>query len=312
MTGAGTDSTEPGTVTGTIEFREHATWYQITNPPGPVTDAPVIVLHGGPGMAHNYTKTMADLVDTGRPVIHYDQLGCGNSTLLPDAPADFWTVELFVAELHNLVDALGLVDTGGFHLLGQSWGGMLAPEYVLAHAEGVLSMTLADSPASMDLWVQSTNRLRTRLPEDVQHTLTVHEDAGSTDHPDYLAAVNVFYEHFLCRLHPWPEGIRESFAQLAVDPTVYRTMIGPSEFHITGTLRDWSVVDRLEAITVPTLVLAGEHDEAQPVAWRPFTERLPNVRHHVFPGASHTPHLEARADFNRIVAAFLRENETRS
>jgi pimeloyl-ACP methyl ester carboxylesterase len=90
-----------------------------------------------PGMAHNYPKPMGDLAETGRAVIHYDQFGCGLGTHLPDAPIDLWVVE----ELHNLVAALELTD--GFHLLGQSWDGMLAPEHVLTHPDGVLSMTLA-------------------------------------------------------------------------------------------------------------------------------------------------------------------------
>ena len=110
-----------------------------------------------PGIAHNYTKPMADLADTGRAVIHYDQLGCGLSAHLPDAPTDFWSVEFFVEELRNLVVALELTD--GFHLLGQSWGGMLAP-IVLTHPDGVLSMTL-DS-ASVELWLQSTGSRGTR------------------------------------------------------------------------------------------------------------------------------------------------------
>jgi L-proline amide hydrolase len=308
--GAYPDTANRCTESGTVDFGDHTTWYQVTTPADGALRAPLVVLHGGPGVPHNYLRSMTDLVDTGRAVVLYDQIGCGNSTHLPDAPTEFWNVELFVDELHNLVETLGLAD--GFHLLGQSWGGMLAPEYVLAHGDRVLSMTLSSSPASMDLWIQGTDSLRTRLSEDVQRTLALHEDAGSTEHPDYLAAMATYYRQFLCRLDPWPDDLQETLALQADDPTVYHTMIGPSEFYCPGTLHDWTVVDRLSSIAVPSLVLAGEYDEAQPICWEPFVQNIPTVRHHVFPDASHTPHLECRSDFNRAVADFLEECETQS
>lgn len=307
-TEAGTED-EGLVTTGTVGFRGYRTWYCVVRPSGTETGAPLVILHGGPGMAHDYTIGMRALAGTGRRVVFYDQLGCGRSTHVPDAPADFWNVELFVDELRNLVTATGLHGHGGFHLLGQSWGGMLAPEYALRHPDDVRSLVLADAPASMARWTQSTTGLLRRLPADVRRVVARHETAGTTGHPDYLAAVDAFYRQFLCRVHPWPDGLMRSFRQLEADPTVYQTMIGPSEFHVTGTLRDWSIIDRLGGITAPTLVLAGAYDEAQPAAWRPFIERIPDVRHHVFPDASHTPHIEAAADFTRIVSQFIRESD---
>lgn len=109
-----------------VPFREHETWVQITTPNHRIRGASLFVLHGGPGMAHNYVRNIAELADeTDRTVIHYDQLGCGNSTHLPDAPAGFWTPELFVEEFHAVRAALGIDE---YHLLGQSWGGMLGAE----------------------------------------------------------------------------------------------------------------------------------------------------------------------------------------
>lgn len=293
----------------TIGFGSYETWLRITRPTDPRPDRlPLVVVHGGPGMAHNYCLPMTALGEDGRLVVHYDQVGCGLSTHLPDAPADFWTVELFVAELRNLVQRLDVLQAG-FHLLGQSWGGMLAPEYVLAHPTGVRSLTLADSPASMPLWAQGTNELLQGLPSQTRAVIERHETAGTTDSDEYLAAVDEFYRRHLCRLDPWPADMMDSFAQMEQDPTVYHTMIGPSEFTITGTLGDWSVVERLECIEVPTLMVAGEHDEARPAAWAPFVERIPDARQHVFAGASHTPHLETPEEFTRVVGEFLRQHD---
>ncbi|WP_420872722.1 alpha/beta fold hydrolase [Mycolicibacterium senegalense] len=85
-------------------------------------------------MAHNYVANIAALADeTGRTVVHYDQLGCGNSTHLPDAPADFWTPQLFVDEFHTVREALGI---DRYHVLGQSWGGMLGAEIAVRVPEG--------------------------------------------------------------------------------------------------------------------------------------------------------------------------------
>jgi L-proline amide hydrolase len=114
-------------------FRGWRTWYRITGERSSAKP-PVFVLHGGPGAAHNYLERYKLLARDGRAVIHYDQLGCGNSTLLPDKGADFWTPALFVDELNNLIDHLRL--RKAYHVLGQSWGGMLASEFGITQVAG--------------------------------------------------------------------------------------------------------------------------------------------------------------------------------
>ena len=111
---------------GYAPFRDFITWYRITGDPAS-TKAPVVILHGGPGAAHDYLDAYKLLARDGRQVIHYDQLGCGKSTLLPDRGVDFWTPALFVAELNSLIDHLGI--RSAYHVLGQSWGGMLGAEF---------------------------------------------------------------------------------------------------------------------------------------------------------------------------------------
>jgi L-proline amide hydrolase len=299
----------PGRVeTMTLPFGDHRTWARVLHPAEPNDDRrPVVVVHGGPGMAHNYTLAIGALAHDGRRVVHYDQVGCGNSSHLPDAPPEFWTVELFVAELRNLVEQLGLTD--GFHLLGHSWGAMLAPEYALTHPDGVRSMTLANGLASVPLFAQGINELLRAMPRETQDLITAHERAGTTNSVEYLTAVDQFYRRYICRLDPWPQDLRDSFAQVEYDPTVYGTMFGPSEFTITGTLVDWSVVDRLDGVAAPTLVLSGEYDEARPESWAPFVERIRDVRHHEFAGASHIPHLETPEEFTQVVGEFLRQHD---
>jgi L-proline amide hydrolase len=288
----------------TVPFRGHHTWVQITAPDDARDGAlPLFVLHGGPGMAHNYVRNLAELAnETGRTVIHYDQIGCGNSTHLPDAPAGFWTPELFVDEFHTVRHALGIDE---YHLLGQSWGGMLSAEIAVRQPSGLASLAICNSPASMELWMSGCAELRAQLPPDVQAALTGHEEAGTVTDPEYLAATNEFYLRHLCRMDPMPQDLADTIAQMEAEPTVYHTMNGPNEFHVLGTLRGWSIIDRLPRITAPTLVIAGEFDEATPAAWQPYVDHIAGAQSQVFSDTSHCTHLEKPTEFRAVVAAFL-------
>ncbi|MEU6251543.1 proline iminopeptidase-family hydrolase [Streptomyces sp. NPDC047043] len=286
--------------TGTVDFNGCSTWYRITGEPG---RTPLVVLHGGPGAGHNYTLRIAGIAHQGRPVVHYDQLGTGLSTHLPDKGADFWTVQLFLDELDNLLEALGIAD--GYHLLGQSWGGMLAAEHAVRRPPGLRGLVIANSPASMELWLKAAAELRAELPPEVQHTLLAHETAGTTDDPDYRAAEQVFNDRHVCRVTPNPPEVQATWDNIAADPTVYHTMNGPNEFHVVGTLKDWSVIDRLHLIDVPTLLVSGRYDEATPETLRPFADHIPDVRWHMFERSSHMPHVEEEELYLRVVGSFL-------
>lgn len=296
------------TETRVVPFRDFQTWVQITTPTTPRPDVhPLFVLHGGPGMAHDYVRNVAELAEeTGRQVIHYDQLGCGRSTHLPDAPTDFWVPELFVEEFHNVRTELGVER---YHLLGQSWGGMLGAEIAVHAPVGLASLSICNSPASMELWMAAAARLRSNLPESTRQVLDRHEAAGTVTDPQYLAATQEFYVRHVCRLTPTPQDFIDSEAQMETDPTVYHTMNGPNEFHVLGTLKTWTIIDRLDRITAPTLVIAGEFDEAAPATWAPFAERIADARSHVFADASHCAHLEKPEEFRAVVAAFLADHE---
>ncbi|MFC2252657.1 proline iminopeptidase-family hydrolase [Labrys portucalensis] len=291
---------------GRAAFRNYKTWYRISGELGG-DKAPVVILHGGPGVAHNYVDAYKLLAHDGRAVIHYDQLGCGNSTLLPEKGADFWTPQLFIEELENLVDHLGI--RAGFHVLGQSWGGMLGAEYAVTRPDGLRSLTIANSPASMKLWVEEANRLRADLPREVQDTLTRHEQAGTTDDAEYQEATMVFYERHVCRVVPFPPEVAASFAQVARNPTVYNVMNGPNEFHVIGTLRSWSIIDRLAAVEVPTLILSGRHDEATPATVQPYKDGIEGSRWEIFEHSSHMPHVEEQEKCMRVAGDFLDQHD---
>jgi L-proline amide hydrolase len=293
-------------VEGRAKFGAYETWYRI-NGDLDSKKSPIFILHGGPGAAHNYVDAYKLLANDGRAVIHYDQLGCGNSTLLPDKGVDFWTVQLFIDELNNLVDHLG--QRKAFHVLGQSWGGMLGAEYGTTRPTGLKSLTIANSPASMALWMSEAARMRTLMPQHIQDALNKHEAAGTTADKEYQDATMWVYERHVCRVVPFPPEVKATFDQVARNPTVYNVMNGPNEFFIVGSLKTWSVIDRLHNINVPTFILSGRYDEATPACVQPFKDNIKGAKWEIFEQSSHMPHVEEQEKCMKSVGAFLAAND---
>lgn len=265
---------------------------------------PLLLLHGGPGVPSDYLEPLELLANHGREVIRYDQLGCGRSDH-PDDPS-FMRVGHFVEELTQVVESLGL---SRFHLYGQSWGGMLALEAALAGVTGIASLVLSNTPASMPLWAAETGRLRRELPSEVQDVLDTHEQAGSTNSAAYQEAMMVFYQRHVFRIDPWPDCLVRSFSAMEQDPRVYQVMCGPSEFQVTGSLRDWDVSHRLGEIHQPTLVIGGQFDEATPTITEALHRGIPHSEWVVLEACSHLCHLEQPDTYQRLLGDFLQRIE---
>jgi proline-specific peptidase len=283
---------------GYAAFRGHKIWYKVVGEAEQPGKLPLLCLHGGPGAPHDYLESLEAMADTGRRVFFYDQLGCGNS----DRPSDpdLWTVDLFVEELGVMREALGL---DRIHLLGQSWGGMLAMQYMLTQPAGIASLTVASSPSDMKLWVSEANRLRDELPPEVQAALLRHEAAGTTDDPEYQQAMLVFYRRHVCRSDPWPDYVDRAFAKIGQE--VYTTMNGPSEFHVIGKLKSWDITARLGEIRVPTLVTSGRYDEATPLIAETVQRGIPGAEWVLFEESSHMAHVEEAGRYMQVLDGFL-------
>jgi L-proline amide hydrolase len=287
---------------GSIEGPHGRTWYRVTGDLG-AAKTPLVILHGGPGCTHDYVDSFKDLAATGRAVIHYDQLGNGRSTHLPEKGGDFWTVDLFLDELNRLVTHLGIANS--YDVLGQSWGGMLGAEHAVRQPEGLRRLVIANSPASLKTWVEEANRLRRDMPQDIQDALTRNEEAGTIDSAEYQAASDAFYARHVCRVVPMPPEVKRTFDAIVADPTVYHTMNGPTEFHVIGTMKEWTIESRLHQIIVPTLLISGRYDEATPLCVQPYADHIPDVRWTIFENSSHMPHVEEKEACLAAVAAFL-------
>ena len=283
-----------GVEEGRIPFRGYETWCRsLGDGPG----IPLLCLHGGPGSTHVGLKALDPLADE-RRVVLYDQLGSGNSSQ-PHDPS-LWTVELFVAELANVREALGL---DRVHLLGHSWGGQLAQEYALTQPAGLVSLVLSSTLSSAALWRKESLRLREGLPPETRRALDEHEAAGTTGDPEYERAIFEFLHQHLCRLDPWPPVIEEVLRSTNLE--VYNTMWGPSEAHPTGVLADWDVTPRLGEIQVPALVLCGRYDEATPLQAETIAAALPDAELVIFEQSAHTAPIEEPERYLATVRAFL-------
>jgi L-proline amide hydrolase len=284
---------------GYVDFRGYRTWYRFVGElNSPVT--PLLALHGGPGSTHNYFGPLEGLA-TERPVVLYDQIGCGKS----DRPTDIeWSVDVFRDEVAAVRERLGLER---IHLLGTSWGGMLAQEHVLSGATGVVSLILSSTLANLALWNEEQLKLRNALPPDVVEVLDRHEGAGTFDDPEYEQAMEAYYDrHFYRGPQPRPE--LEAMAKGRA-PDVYHAMQGPNEWTTTGALKGWDTRDRLGEIDLPTLVVRGAYDMCTAPIAAELVDGIPNAREVVLEQSSHTPVLEETDRYLEVVSSFTREAE---
>jgi proline-specific peptidase len=279
---------------GYIEVPGGLVWYREV---GAGDRTPLLCLHGGPGSGQSCLEPLEALADR-RRVIFYDQLGCGRSDR-PDNPA-LWTMERFVEELAQVRAALQL---DRLHLFGSSWGGMLALQYVLDRQPELESLILCGSPASMPRWVADCAELLAQQPAAVTKVIRDHEAGGFTACPEYLAAILSFYREHFCRLDPWPASLERSFAEAG--HLVYSTMNGPSEFTVTGTLKDWDVTERLGEITIPALLVGGRYDECRPAHLAEMHRRMPGSQLATIEDASHLCFAEQPAAFTTLVNSFF-------
>jgi proline-specific peptidase len=291
---------EIATKEGFIPFHGYRTWYRIVGDQEEQGKLPLICLHGGPGATHDYFGCLEAFASTGRCVILYDQLGWGNSDHIQNP--SLWTVELFAEELGVIRSSLGLECV---HILGHSWGGQLAMEYALTQPAGLASLILADTLASAPQWAQETGRLVSELPEDVRQAIQKHEAEGTTDSPEYKEAMKAFSRrHAGGHINPKPEWVKEAFKKLE-DNEIYLTMWGPSEFCVTGTLKDWDITNRLSEILIPTLVLCGRYDEATPVLAETIHHGIPGSELVIFEYSAHFPHIEETERYIQVLNQFL-------
>ncbi|MEE8404816.1 MAG: proline iminopeptidase-family hydrolase [candidate division Zixibacteria bacterium] len=284
---------------GFIDVTGGKVWYNIV---GSGSNTPLLLLHGGPGVPSFYLNPLKGLAED-RPVIFYDQLGCGRSDKTSDS--SFWTIEHFVRELGEVRKALKLDE---IHLYGHSWGTMLATDYLLTKPNGVKSVIFASPALDTKRWIHDTDSLRSTLPDSIQQIFRKSEETKTFDSPEFQAAVFEFYKQFLARRRPLSADMDSGRALISDE--IYLYMWGPSEFIATGTLKNYDRTDRLGEIKLPTLFTVGQYDECTPATAKYYQSLIPGAELVIIENAGHiTMHDEPEAN-NKAIREFLHKVES--
>ena len=268
-------------------------WYKTS---GTGSGTPVILVHGGPGFSSFYLKPL-EALGSDRPVVRYDQLGGGKSDRISDTT--MFTIDHFVRELDSLRAHLGY---SRMHLVGHSWGTILALEYYRVHPDRVASLTLASAALDIPAWERHARDLVKNLPDSMQRAIRARESEGRFDAPDYQAALGEFYGRYVWR-HPVEADLDSTLK--TVNESIYNYMQGPSELTITGTLKKYDATPFLKEVRVPLLYTVGEFDEANPVTVRRFAGMTPGAKVTVIPGAAHMTTWDAPDSMLAAVRGFL-------
>jgi proline iminopeptidase len=276
---------------GYVQVPGGRVWYRIV---GSGTRTPILVLHGG-GVPSTYLKPLAALADE-RPVVFYEQLGAGRS----DHPTDttLWHMERFLEELDRVRQALGLEEV---HLYGHSWGTILAVEYMLTRPAGVRSLILAGPVLNTARFRHDNDSLVSLLPDSIASAIRRHENAGTTDSPEYQAARLEYLKRFYARRQPWSADLDSAVGHQ--DRSASRAM--------RDYLRAYDRTDRLTEITTPTLFVVGRYDNATPATARFYQSRLPGSELEIFDDSGHLPMQDEPDRYVQVIREFLRRVEAR-
>jgi proline iminopeptidase len=265
----------------------------------------VLLLHGGPGFSHDYFECFEDfLPQEGIEFYYYDQLGSGNS----DIPTDtsLWNLPRYVEEVEQVRKGLGL---DNFYLYGQSWGSMLAMEYLQKYQKHVKAAVLSNMTASSKSYVTYTAKLKEQIlsKQDIK-TYDSLDKLKAYNSPEFQnLMMSKLYTQVVCRLplESWPEPLMRAFKKS--NQTIYIQMQGVDEFHVTGNFKDWDMWDRLQNITVPTLLIGAKYDEMNPDDIRKEGKLIPNSRTYICPNGSHLSMYDDQQNYFTSLITFLKD-----
>jgi len=288
---------------GYMPFGKYETYYRIV---GKSKDGkkPLLLLHGGPGSTHNYFEVLDDVAKDGRAVIMYDQIGCGKSSM-PDRP-ELWTAETWTDELIQLRKHLNLDEV---HILGQSWGGMLAIHYACTcNPEGIKSYILSSAHHSSELWEKEQRRRIAFLPEDTQEAIKKADASHDYSTKEYKKAEAKFMLRYCAG--PVDENSPECLRRpKKAGRQAYVKAWGENEFSPSGTLKDFDFMDEINNIQVPTLITSGLTDLCSPLIAKSMYDRIPNSKWELFEFSRHMPFVEENEKYIKILTDWLNKND---
>ena len=281
---------------GFIEVDGGKIWYRID---GEGDKTPVLLLHGGPGSSSFYLEPLK-VLSNDRPVIFIDQLGCGRSTRITDTT--LMTIEKYVEQLEQVRKALKL---DKFYLYGHSWGTMLGMDYYIKYPKGIQGLIFSSPLFSTKIWTDDADTLIKTLPAATQKAIRESERLKDYTNEAYKEAMEVYYKAYVRRSDK--SKSQQDTAAKFFGENVYNFMWGPSEFTATGNLLNYNRLKDLPKITVPTLLTAGEFDEARPSSVRYYTSLIPGAQFKEIPQAAHSTMMDNPKEYIGVLREFLRK-----
>ncbi|MEG0857426.1 MAG: proline iminopeptidase-family hydrolase [Terrisporobacter sp.] len=288
---------------GYMPFKGFKTYYRIV---GEATEGkkPLVLLHGGPGSTHNYFEVLDVIAETGRQVIMYDQIGCGNSFV--EGHPELFNAQTWVEELEELREHLGLEE---IHLLGQSWGAMQAIWYAIEKKpKGIKSYILSSGHSSSTLWEKEQKRRITYMDESDQRALLDAEKTGDYSNKEYIASLDKFMKIYCAGevTEDSPECLRRAKRS---GTEAYIVGWGQNEFSPTGDLAGFEYTDRLHEIDEPCLIANGARDLSSPYIAKTMYDRIPNCKWELFEYSRHMPFVEEHERYVEVLTEWLEAND---
>lgn len=285
---------------GYMPFKGYKTYYKIVG--SNYSNPPLILLHGGPGSTHNYFELLDIVSDlTRRPIIEYDQIGCGNSYT---ENKELFNMKTWKEELDSLIKYLKL-DT--YYLLGQSFGGMLLLDFLINDKpKGLKGIILSSTLSDATLWHEEGLRMIELM--SVTDATAIKEAFLTNDYnnPLYISAINKYME-----MHCAPDFKNSSYECLKREKKVgsiaYKEAWGENEIYPTGNLKDYNLTERLKEINVKTLILSGGNDLSTPYINKVMNDNIKGSIWHLFRTSRHMPFYEERDEYIKILSEFLNE-----
>ena len=268
----------------------------------------VLLLHGGPGATHEYFEVFDSYFPNAEiEYYYYDQLESAYS----DQPNDpsLWSIDRYVDEVEQVRKALGL-NSDNFYLYGSSWGGILGMEYALKYQQNLKGLIVSNMMASIPDYIKYANDvLGPQLPTEVLKEIRDLEAKGDYENPRYseLIYTHFYTEHVLrMPLEAWPDPVNRAFAN--INPGLYVTMQGPSEFGVVGDakLKNWSIKTSLSKITIPTLTIGGAHDTMDPKHMEWIASEVQNGRYLHCPNGSHLAMYDDSENYFKGLIGFIK------
>lgn len=288
---------------GYMPFEGFKTYYRIVGEKTP-GKAPLVLLHGGPGSTHNYFEVLDKIAETGRQVIMYDQIGCGNSFV--EGHPELFNADTWIKELIELRKHLGLDE---IHLLGQSWGGMQTIWYALEYKpKGIKSYILSSTLSSAKLWEEEQKRRISYMSKEDQEALLGAVESGDYSSKEYNDALGRFMNMYCAGevTEESPECLRRPKKS---GTEAYIVGWGHNEFSPTGTLAGYEFTDRLHEIKEPCLITSGAIDLCSPYIAKVMHDRIPNSSWELFQFSRHMPFVEETEKYIDVLTKWLDAND---